>query len=226
MKFLSRFLFGKAQLIKAKAQRERKHKLRENAKKVEAQKKEQRLRDSILRAQTYPVLRLTQEEYLGLESMAGKPKGFFSTEGLKKLILGTLYKMAIDQVVIMVVKGDEVFCEQWGASLSVPSVWVNYYKIDLIEVIDTHGPAIEGLTTKRLTQVEWNAIPSIKDKPENFIEESCIKTYVYPVYFRSKEDFLIQVTKDEKGKIHERILFTEIVNIVKPYSAQKLLKTL
>jgi len=184
-----------------------------------AQKDKDDLQELLLwYAKTCPTLRLTTFEYNQIKRILGKQEEFLSSENLKKFPIGTLYRKTTPQVVIMVVDKKDVFVEQLkGRILSTPRRFNNYI-VTLVEIIETKGPAINNLPADRLTQPEWDAIPSLKGKDDNFIDYTCRRAKVLPIYFRSKEDFLIRVTLDKKGKPVQQILLAEIVKIVKPFN--------
>jgi hypothetical protein len=220
MKTLSRILFGKVQLRRLRSKRAANHEERANQKVRQAQEKEQKRVNTIVGAQKYPELRLTLEEYLQIKPMPKKLDG----QNIQQFPLGTLLIGNIPQVVLMVVKRGDLFCDQWGAGLSGSEIWANHYKVSIVEIIRIIGPKIPGIPAKRITEIEWKETISLKGKADNFLEEACKKQYAFPAYFRTESDFLLQVEKNEEGRLIKQILLAEIIQVVKPYNPQTILK--
>jgi len=93
-----------------------------------------RRRDVQFRISRYPIKEMTEQEF------ANFPRGDSVTrEFLEKCPLNTWFicrkNEFVPDVVILgqVVKGDDLFCDQWGAGLAVPERGINRYVLKLVK---------------------------------------------------------------------------------------------
>lgn len=80
--------------------------------------------------ETYPIKEMTYEEFNQLPRDVG-------TEFLQTCPIGTWFvcRPEVNMVVGQIVKGDDLFCSQWGAGLSVPERGINRYSVTIVEKI-------------------------------------------------------------------------------------------
>jgi len=123
----ARVLFGFPTLEEAK--RIEDQKLLEEKRREAAQQE----RQAVLKIMGYPIKKFTQEEFSGLP---GGEKNRLPPDFLKICPIGTWFVCRqnnfTDIVVVgQVVKGNDLFCDQWGAGLSVPERGINRYRLQL-----------------------------------------------------------------------------------------------
>jgi len=89
-------------------------------------------RDLKARVQKYPVVEITKQELENIPKAQDLEEGF-----LKEANIGFQFicrnSLGIDEIILgHVVKGDDLFCDQWGAGLSVPAKGINRYRVKVV----------------------------------------------------------------------------------------------
>jgi len=99
--------------------------------KREREKAEKRRRQ-INMIRNYPVMKFTLEEFNDLPRDV--PRSFLKTCEIGTLFVCSKSDLVPDVTVVgQVVKGSDLFCDQWGAGLSVPERGINRYQVKIVE---------------------------------------------------------------------------------------------
>jgi len=79
-------------------------------------------------SRTYPIMQMTRAQYDGIPCAENMPIDFLET-----CAIGTKFRCrGSSEIIGQVVKGDDAFCSQYGAGLSVPARFVNRHRARVI----------------------------------------------------------------------------------------------
>ena len=85
---------------------------------------------------SFPPMELTPDELGGIPRAEELPEGWLATCGIGSMFVCRKSELAPDMTVVgEVVKGDDLLCGQWGASLCVPERGINRFRVEIFEPV-------------------------------------------------------------------------------------------